>query len=289
MWSVFKKNNKPSRQKIALCLNSSFFGFYAHSGFLLELNRMGIYPEKISGASAGAIVAGLYAAGLEPDTIIRLFLRKKLNRAFWEPGLPKRLLFMLLNRTGATGLLSGSKMLDLLESEVGDMLIENCPVASLEISVANMTTSKQELKTSGPLARTVLASCSVPGMFSTHKINDHHFWDGGIADPVPFEQWLMDSDIDIIVLHLVITENPNHSNNNFSPGLWSGLGSASQIINDEIIRMKIRLAQLAKKRVIVLKTRTPLSGPTRMYLGPQNIMLGRKTVRLHAEELKTII
>ena len=49
----WKRNYTPDQ--VALCLNSSFFGFFAHSGFLHSLTMSGFTPGHISGASAGAL------------------------------------------------------------------------------------------------------------------------------------------------------------------------------------------------------------------------------------------
>ena len=288
MWPLFKKKDPVKKGKVALCLNSSFFGFYAHSGFLYELYNMGIVPAQVSGASAGAIIAGLYAAGLEPDYIIRMILRRQLKWAFWELSLPKKLIRMIFNIPGATGLLSGQRFIRLLEKEIGKMQIENCPTAGLYISVANMTKNRQELKSSGPLAQTILASCCVPGMFEAHSIANNIYWDGGIADPVPIEQWVDDPQIDTILVHQTLNHKPPHSDSK-RPGLWQGLHNASQIANDEIIRMKLKMAQMSGKKIILLKTLTPMSGPTRMHLGPRNIQEGRNTVRRNFRVLADLL
>ena len=47
------------RGHTALCLNSSYFGFYAHAGFLQGLKELQLHPEHVSGASAGGPFSGL--------------------------------------------------------------------------------------------------------------------------------------------------------------------------------------------------------------------------------------
>ena len=51
----------PSDPGLALCLSSSFFGYYAHLGLLSAMEAKGIRPGRISGASAGALAGGLFA------------------------------------------------------------------------------------------------------------------------------------------------------------------------------------------------------------------------------------
>jgi len=40
---------------------------FAHIGALKALNERGIFPQVISGVSAGAIIGSLYADGYTPD------------------------------------------------------------------------------------------------------------------------------------------------------------------------------------------------------------------------------
>ena len=49
---------------IALALGSAFLGIYAHGGFLCGLNKAGVFPGHVAGASAGAMAGGFYASGM---------------------------------------------------------------------------------------------------------------------------------------------------------------------------------------------------------------------------------
>src|SRR4051794_5541513 len=46
----------------ALTMSSGFFAFFAHTGFLTVLEDEGLLPTRVSGSSAGALVAGAWAA-----------------------------------------------------------------------------------------------------------------------------------------------------------------------------------------------------------------------------------
>src|SRR5690606_36390371 len=52
----------------------------AHAGVLEFLNEQDIFPEIISGTSAGAIVGGLYANGKKPKEILDFFKSVSLFR-----------------------------------------------------------------------------------------------------------------------------------------------------------------------------------------------------------------
>ena len=55
-----------------LTLSAGFFGFYAHTGVLLALEERGHHPAKLTGSSAGALVAAAYAAmaAEDPDRFV---------------------------------------------------------------------------------------------------------------------------------------------------------------------------------------------------------------------------
>ena len=58
-----------SQPRFAITLGASFLGYATHAGFLARLHELGIRPTHVGGSSAGAIAAGLYAAGLDQQKI----------------------------------------------------------------------------------------------------------------------------------------------------------------------------------------------------------------------------
>ncbi len=51
-------------EPFTLNLGAGYFGFFAHTGVLMALEELGLRPQRIVGASAGAIAGGLWGAGL---------------------------------------------------------------------------------------------------------------------------------------------------------------------------------------------------------------------------------
>src|SRR5437762_11950148 len=67
-----------------LILSSGFFGFFAHAGVVAALEEVGLTPALVGGSSAGALVAGLWGAGVPAAAIRdRLFALKRAD--FWDP------------------------------------------------------------------------------------------------------------------------------------------------------------------------------------------------------------
>lgn len=264
------------RKRVALCLNSSFFGFYAHAGFVAGLEELGLEPAALSGASAGALIAGLRASGRSGREITELLARPDVERALPEPFWQSRIPGVLLGRPGRTGVFSGARFEALLREILGGRRIENCN-PPLALSVANVTRAESQLAQKGPLVDFILASCAVPGMFAARQIRGELYWDGGVADPVPFEHWADDSRIDAVVAHLVITADELRARERTDFSLWSGLERCHQMIGDELMRLKAERVRRAGKSLYILRTIAPRPGPGRWSLGPRCIELGRET------------
>jgi NTE family protein len=151
----------------SLALSSGFFGFYAHTGMLCALSEAGFQPETLSGSSAGALVAGCFAAGLSGDEIAAILFG--LTRTdFWDP-------------TPGIGLLKGSKFQALLEKTlpVTDFSETRLP---LSMSVWDMRHRRTRVIQHGALSTAIRASCALPGLFQPVAHPLGWFLDGGIAD-----------------------------------------------------------------------------------------------------------
>jgi len=244
--------------RVALCLNSSFLGYFAHAGFLRALLALGVRPVAVSGASAGALVAGLFAAGIPPEEMLQLFVSPELRNVFREPGAPWRGLATILNLPGHTGAISGERAAALLRAKLGDRRIEDCTAPRVALSVTNLSDARSEAATSGPLAELILASGAFPGVFATRPVQDRWFWDGGVANALPFDHWIDDPEIDTILLHIVANPQELAVRRGGRPRRMShAVNLSHQIICDELLRLKTDLARRAGKRLVVLRTLSP--------------------------------
>lgn len=151
----------------SLTLSSGFFGFFAHTGLLLALHDAGLAPVRVSGSSAGALVGGLYAAGLAPSAL-RDVLRALVREDFWDPA------------PGA-GLLRGLRFRALLEEllPVQDMAQTRIPLA---VSAHEPRTWRTHALSEGAVSHAIHASCAVPIMFHPVRIDGRFYVDGGVSD-----------------------------------------------------------------------------------------------------------
>jgi NTE family protein len=161
-----------------LILSSGFFGFFAHAGVMRALEEAGLSPAAVGGSSAGALVAGLWAAGVGAQELReRLFALRRAD--FWDPD-P---LFGL--RPGRSpGLLRGERFEGLLRealARAGVERFEGCRVR-LRVVAYDVRLRQPVALEEGELAPAIRASCSVPGLFQPVRIGGRLYIDGGVAD-----------------------------------------------------------------------------------------------------------
>jgi NTE family protein len=170
----------------------------AHVGVLRVLERNGLVPDVIAGTSMGAIVGGLYAAGLSSakltDMLGSLPLEdgegKRTHRQLFKR--PKNLFEYILlsdykNRIyGRIGLGKGDAIEAYLKECVGDVRIEDLPIKFL-CNAVDLVSGREVVFTEGELCRALRATMSLPLVFAPVKIGRMLLLDGGIVSSAPVE------------------------------------------------------------------------------------------------------
>lgn len=154
-------------EPFGLALSSGFFGFFAHTGVVLGLERAGVRPSWLRGSSAGALVGGLWAAGLDGPALRDELLRLR-RTDFWDPALGPGLL---------RGDRFGRRLADLLPVD----RFSGCRVP-LAVSVFDVLAGRTLSLERGLLAPAVRASCTFPGLFQPTWMAGRPHLDGGILD-----------------------------------------------------------------------------------------------------------
>ncbi|MGV3533809.1 MAG: patatin-like phospholipase family protein [Chthoniobacteraceae bacterium] len=255
--------------RLAVSFGASFLGFPTHLGFLRGLVAGGWRPAAVAGSSAGAIIAGLYAAGLTLDEIEAAVTRHDLKKHFWEPSFPLRALGTFMARPGVPAVLLGKQIERLFREVVGDLRIEDCKAASLHIAVTNFRTNAVEVRNSGPLVETIMASCALPGFLAPRRMDGELLWDGGLGSGVPIEQWIDVAEITHIAAHTLIHEELLRAREKPERLTFPGaMMTGHQLTADELLRWKLELARRMGKTVVAIETVTqrprlglPLTAP----------------------------
>lgn len=266
----------PSDPGLALCLSSSFFGYYAHLGVLSAMEAMGLRPGRISGASAGAMAGGLWAAGLRGEALERVIYDFNFLRAFFDPGAFYRLPGIVTGLAGS-GLLSGNRMRRYLSRCIGERRLEDLKSPRLEIAVSNLTAMRGEVRDRGPLNDFIIASCSMPVLFKPQRIGGEDFVDGGVANESPFDHWLADPTTHTIVVHRILHTPSKGLIRWRTPG--GILGSCHGVVAKELHRRRIEEAEGSGKRLVFLETGHECPGLLHRGKARGFFAAGEKTVR----------
>ncbi len=165
---------------------------FAHLGVVQALYEAGIYPDVISGTSAGSIAGAFLAAGKNPREIAELFKQGSFFQ-YTKLQIPR------------DGLMKLDGLKELIGKEIQAKNIEELPVP-LFVTVSNLNTGEVEYRNKGSLEENVLASSSIPILFVPVKINGHLFVDGGVLDNIPIEP--IKSDCEKIIVCNISPINP---------------------------------------------------------------------------------
>jgi NTE family protein len=154
-------------EPFTLAMSSGFFGFFAHAGVLSILEEAGLLPAHLCGSSAGALVAGAWASGLDAHVLRDELFR--LERAHvWDP-------------SPGFGLLRGALFREKLEALLPVSNFDDVRM-SVALSVFDLRARRTRVIDRGPLAAAIHASCAVPFMFHPVVLDGAPCVDGGVAD-----------------------------------------------------------------------------------------------------------
>ncbi len=261
---------------LAVCLSSSFFGYYAHLGVLTGLEEAGLFPGRIAGASAGALAGGFWAAGLRGEALEQVIYDFHFRRAFFDLGAFMRLPGIVTGLAGS-GLLSGVRMRRYLGRCLGSRRIEDLRSPRLEIAVANLTKERGEIRTRGPLNDFLIASCAMPVLFKPQRIDGEDFLDGGVAHETPFDHWLEDPVIHTIIVHRIRHTSCIRGLPWETPG--GILGACHLVASNELMDHRIHRAKETGKKLVLLETEHAHPGLLHGKKSRGFFEAGRETVR----------
>jgi NTE family protein len=197
----------PDRPKTVLVLSGGGARGAAHVGVLEVLEELRVPIDLIVGTSMGAIVGGMYATGLSPET-----MRSQISEVDWRDAfndIPARKyvafrqkqdddkpLFKFefgFGRDGLTfpsGLVAGQKLNFIIRSMLlqaaEERSFDDLPIPFRAIS-ADLETGEMVVMDRGDLATAIRASMAFPVIFTPVRIGDKLLVDGGVVRNLPVD------------------------------------------------------------------------------------------------------
>lgn len=143
--------------KIGIALSGGGIKGMCHAGVLKALEEEGIKPDIISGVSAGAIVGALYADGYSPDEIADIFEHVEFRK-------------MTKLQVPDGGFFRTERFEKYLGSKLRAKTFEDLKIP-LRIVATNLDKGESTVFSSGKLLSVIMASSTIPILFSPRKIN----------------------------------------------------------------------------------------------------------------------
>ena len=185
-----------SRPKVALVLGGGGLRSASCIGVLKALEDEEIPVDIIVGSSMGAVVGGLYSAGVTPNHIEEQFTKKKLMSAYLTVPLKMRIIVIPLFYTPRLvgiepydGLYSGKRFANYLNKQVPETErnIEDLKIPFGAVAV-NLLSGKAHTFKQGNLGKALQASCAIPALRKPVKVGDGLYVDGGVLVNLPVKE-----------------------------------------------------------------------------------------------------
>lgn len=160
-------------KEIGLVLSGGGVRAIAHIGFITVLLENNIIPTRVSGTSAGAIVAALYAYGYKPEEMLSFFRQTPLLK-------------LSLYARGKPGIMDSDKYALHFKKFFKEDSFEALQYP-LSVTATNLISGKLEYFEKGKLIKPLIASSALPPVFSPIEINSNLYSDGGVLNNFPIE------------------------------------------------------------------------------------------------------
>jgi NTE family protein len=289
------------RLRVGLVLGGGGARGAAHIGVLRELERLRIPIDAVAGTSMGAIVGGLYSAGMTPAELDNLVesidwedafrdTPQRKNRPYRrkqdDDEFPIRL--ELGFRDGEMqiplGFIQGQKL--------GLILRENTlPVAMIDdfdrlptpfrAVASDIRTGEAYVMSKGDLATAMRASMAVPGAFAPVVLDGRTLVDGGLVGNVPVSV-MREMDVDIIIA--VDVEFPLYD----AEQMTSAIDVTAQMLTILIRKETLRQLESLGDDDFVIRPELGDYGSTNFAEISQTIEPGAAATRLQADRLSKL-
>jgi len=160
------KGSTPKTYKFGAALSGGGVRGFAHLGALKAMNERGLYPDVISGTSAGSLAGAFYADGYTPDEIYSIFRSIKFRE-------------LIVTAIPHDGLFRSTGFQAFVEKHLKARKFEDLKIP-LRVVASDIEQGIPHVFSKGNIIPAIIASCSVPIVLTPVEIDNHHYVDGGM-------------------------------------------------------------------------------------------------------------
>ena len=178
-------------------------GVFAHTGFLLALERLGVEVAAIAGCSAGALVGGIYASGTDLQQWAARIAGVRTHE-YWTPDSWLRFTWQMVVRKGRgyTGFSDNRTAIEFISNNLAVQRFDECPIPFYSLAT-NLTQGSKTLFSSGDLAPRIMASAAMPVLYRPVEIDGELYSDGAIIELASTEAICCKYSLDALIVHHV--------------------------------------------------------------------------------------
>jgi len=231
---------KHNPYRLGVALSGGGARGFAHAGALKALEEAGLKPDVIAGVSAGSVISVLYAAGMRPDDMLKIFEGVK---------------FTDLARIHGTGsLFHINRFKKFILKHTGDYRnLEDLPIPTY-LGVTDLDSGVPAEFHTGDIGNIMTASCSIPIVFPPVTIGETRYVDGGVLHNLP--AWIIRDKCDFLIginCSPLLTDKAGTSMMEIALRTFNLMSKANQTSDMALCDIAIELRDIAHYKIFNLK------------------------------------
>lgn len=217
-------------KRVGLALGGGGAKGLSHIAFLKALDELGVRPAVISGTSIGAVIGGLYAAGVSGAGLEQLLETLGLIE------LSKIVLdFSVLSNSA---IFTGKRVEEFLARRLPLQTFEEVEIP-LKIVATDFWNRREVVFASGSLVGAIRASMAMPAIFEPVVLDGKVLIDGGAVNPLPYDLLMPECDLTIAI---DASGEKTYTPEDPVPNMVESILSTFQIMQASIVEAKKRLS-----------------------------------------------
>lgn len=156
--------------KIGIAFGGGGARGFSHLGVIKAFEEFGLKFDYVAGTSVGSIVGAFYSAGYTYEQMYNVVKDIK------EKDIRRNIIPFTPSKIDGVG--------EIVTNNLGDINIEDLKIPFSAVAV-DIKSTKQVCISKGNLAKAVMGSCAVPGIFQPVIFDDMILCDGGLQNTIP--------------------------------------------------------------------------------------------------------
>lgn len=217
-------------KRVGLALGGGGAKGLSHIAFLKALDELGIRPAVIAGTSIGAVIGGLYAAGVSGaglEQLLETIGFIELSQIVLD--------FSVLSDSA---IFTGKRVEEFLTRRLPFPTFEEIEIP-LKVVATDFWNRREVIFDSGSLSCAIRASMAMPAVFEPVLFNGKVLIDGGAVNPLPYDLLREECDLTIAI---DVSGEKTHTLECPVPNMVESILSTFQIMQAAIVEAKKRLS-----------------------------------------------